>query len=178
MKKSLLVFCSFLWIASLFGQRSRDALKVGAGYNLISLEDAFVPNYYLEYSRLFYDPISLAISVGYSKADDIVTAEELRALETLHFDFSVYYSFTPNNDVHDVRPGFLLSARTFKTDWEKKANLEDSGTDRFFKPGLGFILNYDAHIGELFLLGVKASIGVYDKSNAVYGIGGHLGIRF
>jgi hypothetical protein len=48
----------------------------------------------------------------------------------------------------------------------------------FFKPGLGFILNYDAHIGDLFLLGVKASIGVYDESNSVYAIGGHVEIRF
>ncbi|MFT7450400.1 MAG: hypothetical protein ACI9VN_001117 [Patescibacteria group bacterium] len=30
----------------------------------------------------------------------------------------------------------------------------------------------------MFLLGVKASIGVYDESNSVYAIGGHVEIRF
>lgn len=178
MKKTILVCCCFLMTITCFGQKSRDAIKIGAGYNLLSIEDAFVPNYYLEYSRLFYDPISLGIVVGYSKADGIETAEEVRDLETLHFDFAVYYSFTPNNETHDIRPGFMLTARSFKTDWQNKLVVEQNGTERFFKPGLGFILNYDAHIGDLFLAGIKGSVAIYDKENTVYFIGGHFGVSF
>jgi len=178
MKKTILLFCCLLWINFAFGQKGRDALQIGAGYNLISLEDVFEPAYYLEYSRLFFEPISLGVVVGYSKADGIETAEEFRSLETLHFDFAVYYSFTPDSEVHDIQPGFMLTARSFKTDWQNKAALEETGIDRFFKPGLGFLLNYNAHIGDLLLLGVKGSVGVYDKSNAVYFVGAHAGISF
>ncbi|MFK7809136.1 MAG: hypothetical protein AB8F74_15140 [Saprospiraceae bacterium] len=178
MKKTILLCACFLWVTLIFGQKKRDAIKIGGGYNLISLEDAFAPSYYVEYSRVFYDPISIGVVAGYSAADGIETAEEFRTLETVHFDFAVYYSFTPDNEVHDVRPGFMLSARSFKTDWENKLNTESFGTERFFKPGLGFILNYDAHLGDFFLAGVKGSIALYDKDNTVYFFGGHLGFRF
>lgn len=177
MKRTFLWFTCLFICASVFGQSSRDALKIGGGYNLISLEDVFVPAAYIEYSRVFYEPISLGIAAGYSRAEGIETLTENRVLETLHFDFAVYYSFTPDNEVHDIRPGFMLSARSFKTDWENKADL-NTGTDRFFKPGLGFILNYDAHLGNFFLVGLKGSVAAYDKNNTVYFIGGHVGIRF
>jgi hypothetical protein len=177
MKKPIVCLICLLSFVFAFGQGKRDAVKIGGGYNLLTIEDAFVPNFYVEYSRIFYEPVSLGIVMGYSKATGIETLTENRDLETLHFDFAVYYSFSKEEDVHQIRPGFMLSARSYKTDWE---NISDgnSGTDRFFKPGLGFILNYDAHIGELFVVGLKGSLAAYDKENTVYTIGGHVGIRF
>jgi hypothetical protein len=177
MKKSIVCAFWLLTISFAYGQGKRDALKVGISYNLLSIEDAFVPNAYIEYSRIFYEPISLGIVTGYSKATGIETLTENRKLETLHFDFAVYYSFSKEDDVHQIRPGFMLSARSFRTDWENKMD-GNSGTDRFFKPGLGFILNYDAHIGDFLLLGLKGSLAAYDKNNTVYTIGAHVGIRF
>ncbi len=164
--------CIMAW-----GQTSRDAVKVGGGYNLLTIEDVFVPTAYLEYSRMFYPPIHLAIAVGYSEANDIELLFEDRDLQTFNFDFTIYYSFTQDHPVHEVRPGINLSFRSYKTDWRNR-DTGFAGTSRSFNPGLGFVLNYDAHLGDLFLVGVKGGATYYNNNSAVYLIGGHLGFRF
>jgi len=155
---------------------SRDAIKAGVGFNLLTVEDAFVPMGYLEYTRVFYPPITLGVGANYSVADDILTATENRKLTTFAFDLMGYFSFFEDRK-HNMQAGFMMSARSFLTEWEN-VNDGTTGKDRQFHPGIGGILNYDYQISDSFLMGVKGSLTQYNNKSSVFTFGAHVGICF
>ncbi len=168
-----LLFLSFSADAQ---KSSRDAIKAGFAYNLLTVEDAFVPMGYLEYTRVFFPPITIGVGANYSVADDIKTATEDRKLTSFSFDLMGYFSFF-SDQKHDMKAGFMMSARSFLTEWE---NINDgsSGKDRQFHPGIGAILNYDYQISDSFLMGVKGSFTQYNNKSSVFTIGAHVGVSF
>lgn len=155
---------------------SRDVIKAGFGYNLLTVEDAFVPMGYLEYTRVFFPPITIGVGATYSVADDITTATENRKLTTFAFDLMGYFSFFEDRK-HDMKAGFMMSARSFLTEWE---NIDDgsTGKDRQFHPGIGGILNYDYQMSDSFMMGVKGSLTQYNNKSSVFSFGAHVGITF
>jgi len=157
-------------------QKTRDAIKIGGGYNLITLEDAFAPVAYIEYSRLFLPPITIGVSANYSKADNIKTVFENRQLTTFSFDLMAYYSFF-DDPKSDMRVGFMMSARSFFTEWQNISTFQE-GSSRQFHPGVGLILNYDFQFSDLLLIGAKGSFVQYNNSSAVFLFGMHVGLIF
>jgi len=172
----VLISLLFLSISAGAQNASRDAIKAGFAYNLLTVEDAFVPMGYLEYTRVFFPPITIGVGANYSVADNITTATENRKLTTFAFDLMGYFSFFEDRK-HDMKAGFMMSARSFLTEWE---NIDDetSGKDRLFHPGIGAILNYDYQISDSFLMGVKGSFTQYNNASSVFTFGGHVGVSF
>ncbi len=173
---NLLICCLFLSVLAIGQQSSRDALKIGGGYNLLTVEDASAAVGYIEYSRVFYPPITIAVSANYSKADDIMTVFEERTLTSFAFDLMGYYSFLQDR-VQDMRVGFMMTTRSFLTEWEN-IDTGATGKDRKFHPGIGLVLNYDVHVSDLLVLGVKGSVAQYNNRSSVFLVGGHVGVKF
>ena len=172
-----LLCCSLCFsLISIAQSTTRDAIKIGGGYNLLTVEDASAAVAYIEYSRVFYPPITIAVSANISKADDIMTVFEKRQLTSFAFDLMGYYSFLQDR-VQDMRVGFMMTTRSFLTEWEN-VDTGATGKDRKFHPGIGLVLNYDVHVSDLLLLGVKGSVAQYNNRSSVFLIGGHVGVKF
>ena len=177
MRSLLVSFLLLLGICSVSAQpgNNRDALKFGYNQVYLAQEGLFKPGAYLEYTRLFYDPLYLGVSLGFTQAKDIITPLEERDLTSFDFGLNVHYAFL-RNDNNQLNLFFGFSARLFETQWLELAT-EQTGTDSFLRPGVNFGINYD-YFFHPFFIGFRTNAAAYSNNGAVYTIGGHLGFTF
>ncbi len=171
---SFLLFFSFAFaLSAQSGQR--DAIKVGYTQVYLAQEGLFKPGAYLEYSRVFYPPLYLAVSTSFTQAKGIESTDEIRDLTSISFGLNAQYAFLDNKK-NQLKLGFGLSARLFETKW-LELSTANTGKDNFLRPGVAFSLQYD-YFFDPFLIGFRTMAQAYSKDGAVYLIGGHFGFRF
>jgi len=169
-------FCFFLFFSAnaQYGGE-RDAFRIAYTQVYLAQEALFKPGVYLEYSRLFYEPLHLGVMLGFTQAKGIVTSLEERDLTSFHFDLNVHYAIL-ESDESQLQLVFGFSARLFETQWLELAT-EQSGKDSFLRPGIAFGINYE-YLFDPFFIGFRGMGQAYSNNGAIYLLGGHLGFRF
>ncbi|MEM9820228.1 MAG: hypothetical protein AAF985_04125 [Bacteroidota bacterium] len=178
MLKSICTVFICLWLCASSNAQSgagRDALRFGYNQVYLGQEGLFKPGAYIEYARLFYEPLHLGVMLGFTQAKGIVTSQEERDLTSFHFDLNVQYAFLDDKQ-NSLKLLFGFSARLFETQW-LELSTEQTGTDTFLRPGIAFGINYD-YVFDPFFIGFRAMGQAYSNNGAVYLLGGHLGFRF
>jgi len=171
----LIFILAIFFATSLQAQQDRNVAKLGYEYLSISTQDGSGHGVYLEYARIFQEPVWIVLQGSY--AVDASPSPSIAENVYTTWSGNMALGYVPvSNDYQQLRIDGGVAMRFFDEGWnvDEVMGIPPAVT----KVGLLLGVNYDFTPWDHWQIGARAQAQFFGSGIAVDGIGGHVGYRF